>query len=192
MVARQQWVTYSLVQFNRNSQIFVYSLDSRNGPQSPTISSTISIRPSMRRQVSLLCLEPEFQRADGLLRRQPCHLRTQQVMVVQLKTARSRRSPTPTTKPAKTTEPFRIDTDGLQTRPTRFLSLRATSSSCKPARERSSGASVPKFTEDEYEEIFKPGGETKWELHMFDMDRRRRLSSATRSVNSGSPRTANS
>ena len=29
--------------------------------------------------------------------------------------------------------------------------------------------SVPKFTEDEYEEIFKPGARTKWTLHIFDM-----------------------
>ena len=29
--------------------------------------------------------------------------------------------------------------------------------------------SVPKFTEDEYEEVFKPRGATKWTLHIFDM-----------------------
>ena len=29
--------------------------------------------------------------------------------------------------------------------------------------------SVPKFTEEEFEQIFKPGTETKWNLHIFDM-----------------------
>ena len=30
-------------------------------------------------------------------------------------------------------------------------------------------SSVPLFTEDEYEEIYRPGGETKWTLHLFSM-----------------------
>ena len=30
-------------------------------------------------------------------------------------------------------------------------------------------SSVPLFTEDEYEEIYRPGGETKWTFHVFSM-----------------------
>ena len=30
-------------------------------------------------------------------------------------------------------------------------------------------SSVPLFTEDEYEEIYRPGGETKWTFHLFSM-----------------------
>jgi tricorn protease len=32
--------------------------------------------------------------------------------------------------------------------------------------------SVDKFTEAEYEEIFKPGGQTKWDIHVFDIDKK--------------------
>ena len=35
--------------------------------------------------------------------------------------------------------------------------------------------SVPAFTEDEYEEIFRPGGDTKWTLHAFDLDKGREV-----------------
>ena len=37
---------------------------------------------------------------------------------------------------------------------------------------------VDKFTEDEYEEIFKPGASTKWELHIFDMESKKEVTLA--------------
>jgi len=40
----------------------------------------------------------------------------------------------------------------------------------KAGKNKVAWCSVDKFTEDEYDEIFKPKGTTKWNLHIFDMN----------------------
>jgi tricorn protease len=64
---------------------------------------------------------------------------------------------------------FRIDPDGLASRvyalpvdPGNLFHLTA-------GRGYFAWSSVPLFTEDEYEEFYKPGGNTKWTLHVFSM-----------------------
>lgn len=66
-------------------------------------------------------------------------------------------------------EAFRIDTDGL---PQRIFPLPVPAGNyfyLKAGKGKVLWASVEKFTEDEYEEIFNPRGATKWDLHIFDM-----------------------
>ncbi len=45
----------------------------------------------------------------------------------------------------------------------------------KAGNDKVAWASVTAFTEDEYEEIFKPGRNTKWDLHIFDMDKKKEV-----------------
>ena len=64
---------------------------------------------------------------------------------------------------------FRIDVDGLASRvyalpvePGNFFHLQA-------GKGYVAWSSVPLFTEDEYEEVYRPNGATKWTLHVFSM-----------------------
>ncbi len=75
------------------------------------------------------------------------------------------KAPEPKEDPAR----FRVDVDGIQSRvfplpvdPGNHFHLLA-------GKGYVAWSSVPLFTEDEYEEIYSPGGATKWTFHVFSM-----------------------
>jgi tricorn protease len=71
-------------------------------------------------------------------------------------------------------EPFRIDTDGLMKRTYPLPVPAGNYFYLKAGKGKVVWASVEAFTEEEYEEIFRPkNGNTKWSLHVFDMAERR-------------------
>ncbi len=72
-------------------------------------------------------------------------------------------------KPPAAADRFRIDPDGIQDRvfqlpvePGNYFHLVA-------GKGYAGWSSVPRFTEDEYEEFYVPGGATKWDFHIFSM-----------------------
>jgi tricorn protease len=170
-----RWVCYSQVQPNRNSQIFIYSLE-----QQKRFAVTNDFADN---------LNPAFDAAGGYLYflssrnfdvvmdfYEDNHVISapQQVMAVQLRDG----LPPPfadETKAAKTTEPFRIDTERLMRRTYPLPVPAGNFFHLQAGKGKILWSSVPKFTEDEYEEIFKPGGATKWDLHIFDMESKKEI-----------------
>ncbi len=101
----------------------------------------------------------------------------QQVMAVQLRAGEKppfSGEPAPE-KPEKKAEPqpFRIDTEGLASGSSRCPCPPGNYFYLQAGKGKVLWASVDRFTEDEYEEIFKPGAQTKWSLHIFDVAERK-------------------
>jgi tricorn protease len=170
------WICYSLVQANRNSRIFLYSL--ADGKRSPVTDDFYdNINPCFDAGGDYLYylssrnfdVQMDFYEDDHVISA------PQQIMAVQLRAGEAPPfgdAPAPA-EPGKADvkaplRPFRIDVEGLALRtypvpvePGNFFFLRA-------GKGKAVWCSVERFTEDEYEEIFKPRGGTKWNLHVFD------------------------
>jgi len=171
------WICYSFVQYNRNNQIFLYNL-AQGKKYAVTDDFYDNLNPCFDANGDYLYylssrnfnLQMDFYEDNHVI------ATPQQVMAVQL---RDGEMPPFAEGPAaggieKTDKkaapgPFRIDTEGLRKRtyplpvdPGNFFHLRA-------AKGKAVWCSVDRFTEDEYEEIFKPRGATKWSLHVFDV-----------------------
>jgi tricorn protease len=196
------WIAYSLVQYNRNSKIFIYDL-SAGKKYAVTDDFYDNLYPSFDANGKYLYyvssrnfdLTMDFYEDNHVLGT------PQQVMVVQLKdgekppfadtaaeVAAASAVPAapastragvwkPSAPEAKVApvapETLQIETSNIQKRtyalpipPGNYFYLKA-------GKGKVLFASVDQFTEDEYEEIFKPKGATKWSLHIFDMADRR-------------------
>ena len=93
----------------------------------------------------------------------------QNVMVVQLKANQHPPFIDTLTLPKPKESPFRIDLQGLRDRTYPIPNLAGNYFFLKAGKGRVLWSSVDRFTEAEYEEIFKPGASTKWQLHMYDI-----------------------
>ncbi len=78
----------------------------------------------------------------------------------------------------KAADPFRIDVDGMQKRTFPLPVPAGNYFFLQAGKGKVAWCSVPQFTEDEYEEIFKPGAATKWDLHIFDMEQKKEVTLA--------------
>jgi tricorn protease len=170
-----QWIAYSFVQYNRNSQIFLYSLAAgRKVPVTTDFYDNLypAFDPNGRYLYYVSSrgfdVQMDFYEDNHVLRA------PQQVMAVQL---RAGEAPpfSPEAAAAKGEPgPFRVDLDGLMARTYPLPVPAGNYFYLKAAPGKVLWASVEAFTETEYEEIFKPkNGETKWSLHIFDMASRR-------------------
>ncbi len=170
-----QWIAYSFVQYNRNSQIFLYSLAS--GRKVPVTTDFYdNLYPAFDADGRYLYfvssrgfdVQMDFYEDNHVLHA------PQQVMAVQLRAGEA--PPFAADAPAVKGEPgpFRIDLDGLMERTYPLPVPAGNYFYLKAGKGKVLWASVDAFTETEYEEIFKPkNGETKWSLHIFDMASRR-------------------
>jgi tricorn protease len=170
-----RWVCYSLVQFNRNSQIFLYSLE-QNRRYALTGDFYDNLNPCFDANGRYLYylssrnfdVQMDFYEDNHVISN------PQQVMVVQLQAGQ--RPPflddgEDSPQEAQKGQPadFRIDIEGIETR-TFPLPLKAGNYFyLKAGDNKVMYCSVPRFTQGEYEEIFEPGGRPKWDLHIFDM-----------------------
>ncbi len=200
------WVGYSFVQYNRNSQIFIYSL-AQGRKYAVTDDFYDNLYPSFDANGKYLYYvsSRNFDVAMDFYEDNHVLGTPQQVMVVALRDGEkppfaeavaapalaaaasavpeataSVRAGAPGDKAekaeAKTApEQMRIDVQGLSKRtyllpvaPGNYFYLKA-------GKGKVLWASVDQFTEDEYEEIFRPRGATKWALHVFDMADRREV-----------------
>jgi tricorn protease len=64
---------------------------------------------------------------------------------------------------------FRVDTEGLASRVYALPVDPGNDFHLLAGKGYVAWSSVPLFTEDEYEEIYRPGGETKWTFHLYSM-----------------------
>ncbi|MFA5974220.1 MAG: S41 family peptidase [Lentimicrobiaceae bacterium] len=166
-----KWITYSFTNFNRNNVIYIYSLEQKK-KFALTNDFFDNLYPSFDANGKYLYyvssrnfnLHMDFYEDNHVIST------PQQVMVVQLRDHETPPFEDPLTKDEKKSDNlFKIDIDGIATRtyplpidPGNYFFLKA-------GNGKVTWCSVDNFTEDEYEQIFKPGSETKWKLNIFDM-----------------------
>lgn len=172
------WVCYTTVAFNRNSRVFLYSLE-QNKKFALTDDFYNNLNPCFDQSGEYLYylssrnfdVRMDFYEDNHVI------ATPYQVMAVQLKAGqkppfmdgeaggKAQASPV--------VSRLHIDLDKISQRtfplpvaPGNYFFLRA-------GKGRLTWCSVPEFGDDEYEEIFKPRGAVKWALHIFDMSNRK-------------------
>jgi len=169
-----RWIAYSFVQANRNSQIFLYNIETGQ-KVAATTDFYDNLYPAFDADGRYLYyvssrnfdLRMDFYEDDHVI------AAPQQVMAVQL---RAGEAPPFAGEPAEKAEdkaapaPFRIDTDGLIQRTYPLPVPAGNYFWLKAGKGKVLWASVDEFTEGEYEDIFRNKyGATQWTLHIFDM-----------------------
>ncbi len=178
------WVCYTMVARNRNSQVFLYSLE-----QGKKITVTDDFYNNLNP-----CFDGNGEYLYYLSSRnfdvrmdfyEDNHViaTPYQVMAVQLRAgqkppfdgggrrksrSRKRRRPD-AARPAGPAPRLRIDLEGLAARTFPLPVPAGNYFFLRAGKGKVTWCSVPEFGEDEYEEIFQPRGEVKWTLHIFDM-----------------------
>lgn len=166
-----KWITYSLVQYNRNSQIFVYNIET--GKKYPVTNDFYdNLYPSFDANGRYLYYvsSRNFDVQMDFYEDNHVYPNPQQIMAVQLRDGEAPLfSESVKAADKKQDETVKIDTDGLLKRTYPLPVPAGNYFYLKAGKGKVAWSSVPKFTEAEYEEIFKPGSETKWDLHIFDI-----------------------
>ncbi len=166
-----KWITYSFVAYNRNSEIYLYNLD-QNKKYKITDDFFDNLNPTFDANGKYLYylssrnfdIQMDFYEDDHVIDA------PQQIMCVQLQAGEQPPfSEAVSNEEPKPSKEFRIDIDGIQKRTFPLPVEAGNYFYLKAGNDKVAWCSVPKFTEAEYEEIFKPGGSTKWDLHIFDM-----------------------
>jgi tricorn protease len=169
-----KWIAYSFVQANRNSQIFLYNIETGK-KVAATTDFYDNLYPAFDADGQYLyyvssrnfALRMDFYEDDHVI------ATPQQIMAVQL---RDGEAPPFAGEPGDRTEakaapaPFRIDTEGLIERTYPLPVPAGNDFWLKAGHGKVLWASVDEFTEGEYEDIFRNKyGATQWTLHIFDM-----------------------
>jgi tricorn protease len=171
-----KWVTYTQVQFNRNSQVFIYSLE-QNKRFAVTDDFFDNLSPRFDAGGKYLyylssrnfSVQMDFYEDNHVLDS------PYQVMAVQLNAADQPPFTEAVTGDKKAGDAFRIDTEGLAKRTYPLPVPAGNYFYLQAGKGKVAWCAVNKFTEAEYEEIFTPGGATKWELHIFDMESKKEI-----------------
>ena len=177
-----KWVAYSFVQPNRNNRIFLYSLET--GKSTPVTGDFYdSLNPSFDADGGLLYFL-SYRRFDSRMDVfEDNHVvpNPVQVMCMQLKAGRKPPFAKPADDPEKKTgEPFRIDLEGIEERVTALPADPGNYFFLKAGRGFVTWAAADGFGEDEYEQIFTPGGGERWTLHVFGMKKEKETVLETR------------
>lgn len=166
-----KWITYSFTNFNRNNVIYVYNLEQKK-KYALTDDFFDNLYPSFDVNGKYLYyvssrnfnIQMDFYE-DNHIESTP-----QQIMCVQLRADDTPPFDDPVSKSEKKSDDvLRIDFDGIKTRTYPLPIDAGNYFYLKAGNGKVLWSSVDKFTEDEYEEIFKPGSKTKWNLNIFDM-----------------------
>jgi tricorn protease len=184
-----RWVAYSLPRENRNNAIFLY--DTVEGRRVQLTDDFYeNLNPRFDADGGYLYFLSYRNYQIGMDPYEDNHIVANpvRVMVAQLRKGEKPpfvKRPATDEKPAPGAEKaaeepddparFRVDVDGLAARvyalpvePGNHFHLLAGTGHV-------AWSSVPLFTEAEYEEIYKPGGETKWTLHLFSMKEKKEV-----------------
>jgi tricorn protease len=175
-----KWIAYSFVQANRNSQIFLFNIET--GKKFPVTGDFYdNLYPSFDADGRYLYYvsSRNFDILMDFYEDNHVMATPQQVMAVQLRDGEkppfASGGGAPEDKKAEPV-PFRIDTEGLAKRTFPLPVPAGNYFYLKAGKGKVLWASVDAFTEAEYEEIFKPRQqETKWTLHIFDMADRKEV-----------------
>jgi len=173
-----KWIAYSLVQYNRNSQVFIYDTETgRRHPVTDDFYDNLYPRFDAGGQYLYFVSSRNFGLQMDFYEDNHVIAAPQQIMAVQLRAGEKPPfSGDPVSdKPDRKAEPqpFRVDIDGLAQRVFPLPVPAGNYFHLQAGKGKVIWASVDRFSEDEYEEIFKPGGRTKWSLHVFDMAERK-------------------
>ncbi|MFZ5517803.1 MAG: S41 family peptidase [Candidatus Zhuqueibacterota bacterium] len=165
-----KWVTYSFVQFNRNSIVFLYNLE-LNSRHPITSDFYDNINPSFDANGEYLYFLSycNFDVQMDVFEDNHVVPNPVKVMVVQLKNGQKPLFQKLDDVAQKSSQPFRIDLEGIQDR---VFSLPVNAGNyfyLKAGKGMVTWASVERFGDNEYEQIFKPTGSDQWDLHIFDM-----------------------
>lgn len=168
-----KWVTYSLVQFNRNSKIFLYNLEQKK-IYSVTDDFYDNLNPSFDANGEYLYFLSYRNFGVQMDVFEDNHLipNPVQVMVVQLKAGQKPLfDKSFKNESKKSDQPFGIDIAGIEDRIFPLPVKAGNYFFLKAGKNGVTWASIDDFGDDEYEEIFTPKGRTKWDLHVFDMEK---------------------
>ena len=175
-----KWIAYSFVQANRNSQIFLFNIET--GKKVPVTGDFYdNLYPSFDADGKYLYYvsSRNFDLLMDFYEDNHVMATPQQVMAVELRDGEkppfASGGGVPEDKKAEPV-PFRIDAEGLAKRTFPLPVPAGNYFYLKASKGKVLWASVDAFTEAEYEEIFKPRQEaTKWTLHIFDMADRKEV-----------------
>lgn len=187
-----RWVCYSKVAENRNSRIYLYNLETK---QSTPVTSDFydNLNPCFDGNGEYLFFLSSRNFDVTMDFYEDNHVITNpyRVMAVQLRAGQKepfavapeeikdliqpvveKEAGAKGKEKAERAAPVTVDLAGLEGRlfelpvaPGEYFSLKA-------GKNHLTWCSVPAFTEDEYEEIFKPGRESKWTLHLYDLKKK--------------------
>jgi tricorn protease len=169
-----KWIAYSFVQANRNSQIFLYNIETAK-KAAATTDFYDNLYPAFDANGDYLyyvssrnfALRMDFYEDNHVI------ATPQQIMAVQLRDGEAPPfAADGGDKPDKKAAPvpFRIDTEGLVKRTYSLPVPAGNHFWLKAGKGKVLWASIDEFTEGEYEDIFKNKyGATQWTLHIFDM-----------------------
>ncbi len=166
-----KWIAYSFVHYNKNSVIYLYSLDqNKSFPITDDFYDNINPRFDANGKYLYYLSSRNFNVQMDFYEDDHVIDTPQEVMVVQLQAGLKPPFEDAVEKDEpKASENFRIDLDGIQLRTYPLPVPPGNDFYLTAGDGKVAWCSVPKFTEAEYGEIFQPGGETKWDLHIFDM-----------------------
>ncbi|MBA4406663.1 hypothetical protein C0389_05255 [bacterium] len=168
-----KWIVYSFARLNRNNQIFLFSLE-QNKKYEVTSDFYDNLNPSFDASGDYLYyissrdfnIQMDFYEDNHVV------TTPQKIMVVQL-----RKSETPPFAEALNSDKkdklkFRIDIDGLKERTFPIPVDAGNYFYLKAGKGKVAWCAIDKFVEDDYENIFKPSGATKWTLHIYDIEKK--------------------
>jgi tricorn protease len=181
------WVCYTMVARNRNSQVFLYSLE-----QGKKITLTDdfynNLNPCFDGNGEYLYylssrnfdVRMDFYEDDHVI------ATPFQVMAVQLRAGQkppfeeesgekpeAKKDKADAAKAVGPAPRLRIDLEGLAARTFPLPVPAGNYFFLRAGKGKVLWCSVPEFTEDEYEEVFRPRGDVKWTLHMFDLQEKK-------------------
>jgi tricorn protease len=183
------WVCYTMVAYNRNSQVFLYSLEQKK-KFAVTDDFYNNLNPCFDGNGDYLYYlsSRNFDVAMDFYEDNHIIANPFRVMAVQLQAGQmppfqdgqeGKDRPTKAkTAVDQASSPLqskrvRIDLDGLALRTYALPVAAGNYSFLRAGRGRVLWCSVPVFSEDEYEEVFKPRGDSKWMLHSFAMQEKK-------------------
>ncbi len=173
------WVCYSIVQYNRNSQIFLYELATATKTAvTDDFYDNLNPRFDANGRYLYFLSSRDFSIRMDFYEDNHVVATPQQVMVVQLRAGEKppfsdKDGDAKKADAAAAGAAMRIDRDGLRDRTFPLPVPAGNHFFLKAGKGKVLWASVDAFTEDEYEEIFEPRGATKWDLHVFDMEEKK-------------------
>jgi tricorn protease len=179
------WVCYTMVAYNRNSQVFLYSLEQKK-KFAVTDDFYNNLNPCFDGNGDYLYYlsSRNFDVAMDFYEDNHVIANPFRVMAVQLRGGQKPpfvEGETDKTEPIKEkpeagkmsspaqSKRIKIDLEGLSLRTYALPVPAGNYSFLRAGGGQVLWCSVPVFSEDEYEEVFKPGGSSKWTLHSFDM-----------------------
>lgn len=168
------WVTYTTVAFNRNSRVFLYSLEqNRSFPLTDDFYNNLNPCFDQNGDYLYYLSSRNFDVRMDFYEDNHVIAKPYQVLAVQLRAGQ--KPPFTEAEGGKAVEKpspgrLRIDLEGIAARTFPLPVPAGNYFFLRAGKGKLTWCSVPEFGDDEYEEIFKPRGAVKWTLHIFDME----------------------